>query len=297
MLAARVDRRLGGAGRHEEHGRAARAARAADALDLGVDARALEHAQQIGEIVAVAVGALAGRDPTPTRARARSRTRAYSRRFRAAIGLRFMRDSTPARGGGGGGKSWRRERNAVRVRGAWEEDTGMKRLARTDRSPRVGAGLAWLALSTATASGRGVLRPARRRLVHRRRRHESAHSFGRCRANPSSRTPSRSEAGPDLVRAAPLDGPRRRRLVFRSRPRGRRLDLDVVPVSPLLMLRAPLASDEEYPYGRLQPFVGIGPGIFITIVDEQGYSDKPADVGLDLHAALSSCHELDRTLR
>jgi hypothetical protein len=63
-------------------------------------------------------------------------------------------------------------------------------------------------------------------------------------------------------------------------------DLDVVPVSPLLMLRAPLFEDEEYSHGRLQPFLGIGPGIFITILDEAGYSDTTADVGVDLHAGL-----------
>jgi opacity protein-like surface antigen len=65
------------------------------------------------------------------------------------------------------------------------------------------------------------------------------------------------------------------------------LELDVIPVSPLLMLRAPLVSDEEFPRGRFQPFLGIGPGIFITLVDGgAGYSDEPVDVGLDLHAGL-----------
>ena len=64
-------------------------------------------------------------------------------------------------------------------------------------------------------------------------------------------------------------------------------DLDVIPVSPLLMLRAPLVTDEEFPHGRFQPFLGIGPGIFITLLDDPtGYSDEPADVGLDLHAGV-----------
>jgi opacity protein-like surface antigen len=64
-------------------------------------------------------------------------------------------------------------------------------------------------------------------------------------------------------------------------------DLDVIPISPLLMLRAPLGSDEEYPNGRFQPFAGIGPGIFVTLLDDgSGYSDEPVDVGFDLHAGV-----------
>ncbi len=64
-------------------------------------------------------------------------------------------------------------------------------------------------------------------------------------------------------------------------------ELDVIPVSPLLMLRAPIASDAEFPHGRFQPFLGIGPGIFITVLeDDSGYEDTPADVGLDLQAGL-----------
>jgi hypothetical protein len=64
-------------------------------------------------------------------------------------------------------------------------------------------------------------------------------------------------------------------------------EIDVVPVSPLLMLRAPLSSTEEFPHGRLQPFLGVGPGIFITEIDaDSGYRDSELDVGVDLHAGL-----------
>jgi opacity protein-like surface antigen len=62
-------------------------------------------------------------------------------------------------------------------------------------------------------------------------------------------------------------------------------EIDVIPVSPLLMLRAPVAQTEEFPHGRLQPFLGVGPGIFITEIDaDSGYRDDELDVGVDLHA-------------
>jgi opacity protein-like surface antigen len=64
-------------------------------------------------------------------------------------------------------------------------------------------------------------------------------------------------------------------------------EIGVIPISPLLMMRAPLADDEEFPHGRIQPFAGIGPGIFISLVDFDGSSDEESvDVGLDVHAGL-----------
>jgi hypothetical protein len=64
-------------------------------------------------------------------------------------------------------------------------------------------------------------------------------------------------------------------------------EIDVIPIAPLLMMRAPLVSNEEFPNGQFQPFAGIGPGIFISLVDFAGSSDdESVDVGLDVHAGL-----------
>ena len=41
-------------------------------------------------------------------------------------------------------------------------------------------------------------------------------------------------------------------------------DVRVIPISALLMLRWPLLASEEYPLGRLHPYVGGGPSLFLT---------------------------------
>lgn len=64
-------------------------------------------------------------------------------------------------------------------------------------------------------------------------------------------------------------------------------EIDVIPLSPLLMLRLPIAESEEFPHGQFQPFVGVGPGIFVTSIDDTGgYEDDSVDVGADVHAGL-----------
>ena len=70
-------------------------------------------------------------------------------------------------------------------------------------------------------------------------------------------------------------------------------DLTVFPVSPLLMLRWPLLTSPEFPKGRLQPYVGAGPGVFISTLKsdlrpvlEGTFSDTSVDLGLDMRAGL-----------
>jgi len=71
-------------------------------------------------------------------------------------------------------------------------------------------------------------------------------------------------------------------------------EIHVVPISLLLMLRYPLFKSEKFPHGRIQPYVGIGPGFFLSIsnVDfrptlPDTFSGTSFDVGLDLRAGLA----------
>lgn len=41
-------------------------------------------------------------------------------------------------------------------------------------------------------------------------------------------------------------------------------DIDLVPLSLLVMLRYPMLTSEQFPKGQLQPYVGIGPGLFYS---------------------------------
>jgi opacity protein-like surface antigen len=65
-------------------------------------------------------------------------------------------------------------------------------------------------------------------------------------------------------------------------------EIDVIPVSPLLMARVPIGRTEELPNGRVQPFLGIGPGIFVTLEDFDSFGDDDTvEVGVDLHAGVN----------
>jgi hypothetical protein len=61
----------------------------------------------------------------------------------------------------------------------------------------------------------------------------------------------------------------------------------VIPIAPLLMARVPILANEAFPHGRVQPFVGVGPGVFFSDVHTAGAFDSSSvDVGADLHAGL-----------
>jgi opacity protein-like surface antigen len=67
---------------------------------------------------------------------------------------------------------------------------------------------------------------------------------------------------------------------------GNNFDVYVVPMSLLVMGRLPLLRDDSHPHGLLQPYVGIGPSVFLTVADAEipdfdNYAAVGADVGLD----------------
>jgi hypothetical protein len=79
------------------------------------------------------------------------------------------------------------------------------------------------------------------------------------------------------------------------RAEGDGVEIDLIPVSGLLMLRWPLLTSTDAPYGRLQPYVGIGGSTFIIPnldVDfrpavTQKMSTDSVEFGLDTRAGLA----------
>lgn len=74
------------------------------------------------------------------------------------------------------------------------------------------------------------------------------------------------------------------------------LDLFLMPLTPLLMLRAPIDADADHPGGRIQPYVGVGPALTVsvarlglddTIPGAEDFYDAALDVGFDLRAGLA----------
>lgn len=67
-------------------------------------------------------------------------------------------------------------------------------------------------------------------------------------------------------------------------------DVQTVPLSLLLMARYGFLKDEEFPGGRLQPYVGLGPGLFLSnangTIGFHDVDDTSKDIGLDVRAGL-----------
>src|SRR5262245_37309225 len=68
-------------------------------------------------------------------------------------------------------------------------------------------------------------------------------------------------------------------------------DVQTIPLSVLVMLRYGLLKDEEFPGGRLQPYFGVGPALFISILNgDVGFQHgdgTSTDVGLDTRVGVA----------
>lgn len=52
-------------------------------------------------------------------------------------------------------------------------------------------------------------------------------------------------------------------------------DISVLTVSPELLIRYPLMVDQQWPTGRLQPYVALGPTFFFSTADDNGTFGRP----------------------
>ncbi|MGH2357223.1 MAG: outer membrane protein [Candidatus Limnocylindria bacterium] len=72
-------------------------------------------------------------------------------------------------------------------------------------------------------------------------------------------------------------------------------DSHIFPLSGLVMARYGFLRDDEFREGRLQPYAGIGPGLFISKIDGSlGFndaSDTSTDLGLDLRLGVAYAFE------
>jgi len=75
---------------------------------------------------------------------------------------------------------------------------------------------------------------------------------------------------------------------------GDNVDITVIPSSLLVMLRWPLLTSDEFPKGRLQPYMGVGPSFFylestadFTPTISRKLRDAALDVGLDVRSGLA----------
>ncbi len=64
-------------------------------------------------------------------------------------------------------------------------------------------------------------------------------------------------------------------------------DFDFVPISLLPMVRMPLMKTDEIPNGRLQPYVGLGPSLVYSELDNGDLKDNTWDLALDARAGVT----------
>jgi hypothetical protein len=65
-------------------------------------------------------------------------------------------------------------------------------------------------------------------------------------------------------------------------------ELQVIPITPLLMLRIPVLKSAEFPNGEWQPYIAVGPGFFISELKPEATNnkDEQSDLGWDARGGL-----------
>jgi len=63
-------------------------------------------------------------------------------------------------------------------------------------------------------------------------------------------------------------------------------DIDIVPLSALVLLRLPLFEGSDFPAGRLQPYAGVGPSLVISTFDLAPVFDDETEIDLGVDARL-----------
>ncbi len=71
---------------------------------------------------------------------------------------------------------------------------------------------------------------------------------------------------------------------------GDTVDLHVIPITPMVLVRIPIMPNEDHPGGVIQPFAGIGPGLFTSVVVESVTNNAAAGfaVGLDVKVGVAA---------
>lgn len=71
-------------------------------------------------------------------------------------------------------------------------------------------------------------------------------------------------------------------------------EITMIPVSVLAMVRYSMFTSPQYPYGRVQPYIGAGPSLMLYDLEidlsEKGggsFNESSSDLGVDLRAGLS----------
>ena len=80
---------------------------------------------------------------------------------------------------------------------------------------------------------------------------------------------------------------------FRPDDDATRADIHVIPISLLVMFRVPIFRSDDLPGGRLQPYVGVGPALFLSVIRSRNFMGSglnfvsvDASVGSDVHAGV-----------